>query len=63
MKLSPRELQVIEAVSNGQRPCDFADEHGIARQTVSNFITSAQIKLDCTTFEQACVKFATKEIK
>ena len=59
MKLSPREIEIIEAVSGGQTKKEFAAAHGIAQQTVSNHICRAKIKMGCTTFEQACVKYFT----
>ena len=56
-KLSEREVQVIEAVSNGQSLGEFAREHDIAKQTVSAYVCRAKEKLGATTLGQACVKY------
>ena len=54
-KLSPREVQTIEALSGGETVGQISNRLGIAKQTVSAFIKRAKEKLGAETSQQACV--------
>jgi len=54
--LSPREMEILEAVTNGLSNKEIANKLGISQQTVKNHMTSILRKLDVGDRTQAAVK-------